>query len=146
MEKIKAMRLHVVVGVIVEAGKVLICQRPKHLAHGGQWEFPGGKIEKNEQHFDALSRELSEEVGITTIKAHHFFSTEYQYTDKYVRLECFLITKFMGKPYCKEKQPQMHWVDIESLPKYDFPEANHDLIDQLLQLVSSPALQSDVSS
>ncbi len=130
------MRLHVVVGIIVDAGKVLICQRPKHLSHGGQWEFPGGKIELNEPHLCALERELFEELGINIIKSHHFFSTEYQYPDKYLRLECFLITKFEGVPYCKEKQPQMNWVEIETLPQYDFPEANHELIEQLMHLVS----------
>lgn len=130
------MKLHVVVGIIVNKGKILICQRPEHLCHGKQWEFPGGKIEQDEPHLHALQRELFEEVGISITKTHHFYTTEYQYPDKYVVLECYLVTNFIGTPHNKEGQPQMYWVDVESLPQYDFPEANYMIIDQLVKLVT----------
>ena len=130
------MKIHVVIGVIVQAGKILICQRPRHQAHGNQWEFPGGKINEHEPHLQALQRELDEEVGISVKKAHHFYTTEHQYTDKYVRLECFLVTNFSGTPHQKEGQPQMHWVEVECLPQYDFPEANYKIVDQLMQIIT----------
>ncbi|WP_367605571.1 8-oxo-dGTP diphosphatase MutT [Legionella sp. W05-934-2] len=130
------MKIHVVVGVIVQSGKILICQRPKHRDHGNQWEFPGGKIKANENLLEALHRELEEEIGIIVSKAFHFYSTEHHYPDKYVRLECFLVTQFQGIPECKEGQPKIRWSEIEHLPQYDFPEANYKIIDQLLRLVS----------
>lgn len=129
------MKINVVVGVVVQTGKILVCQRPGHLCHGSQWEFPGGKIKKDEPCLHALQRELFEEVGITVTKAHHFYTTDHQYSDKYVCLECFLVTGFIGTPHSKEDQPQMHWVDVECLPQYDFPEANYKIIDQLIQLI-----------
>lgn len=57
--------IDVVCGVLRdEQGRYLACLRPlgKHL--GGQWEFPGGKVEAGESHEAALARELLEELGV----------------------------------------------------------------------------------
>ncbi|HLY99816.1 MAG TPA: NUDIX domain-containing protein, partial [Candidatus Angelobacter sp.] len=54
----------VVAALIVKDGKILICQRTRHQPMALKWEFPGGKVEPNEQPVDALVRELDEELGI----------------------------------------------------------------------------------
>ena len=54
----------VVAGLIVQDGKLLVCQRTRHQTMPLKWEFPGGKIEEGEQPRDALRRELEEELGI----------------------------------------------------------------------------------
>lgn len=46
-------------------GRWLLQQRPPGKAHGGLWEFPGGKVESGENPRFALAREISEELGIT---------------------------------------------------------------------------------
>lgn len=130
------MKLNVVIGLVVQDGKVLICQRPQELDHGHQWEFPGGKIEPGETPTEALSRELFEEIGIRVVKSRQFSTTEHQYAQKYITFECFFVTQFSGTPYQKEGQPQMKWVRFESLYQYQFPEANHTIIDQILSLLS----------
>ena len=56
----------VVAAVVLRQGKVLICRRPLGKHHGGLWEFPGGKVEAGESNTTALSRELDEELGITS--------------------------------------------------------------------------------
>ncbi|MFM9934969.1 MAG: NUDIX domain-containing protein, partial [Novosphingobium sp.] len=55
----------VAVALIDEAGRVLVQQRPADRAHGGLWEFPGGKVEPGEGLTEALVREIAEELGIT---------------------------------------------------------------------------------
>ena len=47
-------------------GRWLLHRRPLHKHHGGLWEFPGGKVEKDESPVAALVRELGEELGIAT--------------------------------------------------------------------------------
>ena len=39
-------------------GAILLSVRPAHTAHGGLWEFPGGKLEARERPVDGLAREL----------------------------------------------------------------------------------------
>jgi len=54
----------VAAALVNDAGEVLVQQRPTAKAHGGLWEFPGGKVEAGETPEDALVRELAEELGI----------------------------------------------------------------------------------
>ncbi len=57
--------VHVVGAVMVnEIGRVLCAKRAVHLTLGGLWEFPGGKIEPEESHHQALVREIKEELGV----------------------------------------------------------------------------------
>jgi len=45
-------------------GRWLMHRRPAHKHHGGLWEFPGGKVENDENPSLALVRELQEELRI----------------------------------------------------------------------------------
>ena len=57
-------RISVAVGVLVDThGRILIARRAKNAHQGGLWEFPGGKLEPGESVFEALRRELCEELG-----------------------------------------------------------------------------------
>ena len=55
-----------VVAAIIEdkEGKILITQRNFNKSQGGLWEFPGGKVEKNETIENAIIREIKEELNI----------------------------------------------------------------------------------
>ncbi len=57
--------IRVLAAVISRDGRYLLAQRPTGKRHGGDWEFPGGKVEAGESDFHALSRELQEELGVT---------------------------------------------------------------------------------
>ena len=57
--------IEVVVGIIRNDSKdVFIAKRQKNQFMSDFWELPGGKVESNEDHDDALKRELFEETGI----------------------------------------------------------------------------------
>jgi 8-oxo-dGTP diphosphatase len=56
--------IRVVAAVIRNDNRLLLGQRPQHKRHGGLWEFPGGKIEPDETAYQAIARELKEEMGL----------------------------------------------------------------------------------
>ena len=79
----KLIDVHVVVGVICnEQGEVLIALRPPHVVQPGVWEFPGGKVEKNETHENALIRECREEIGIEVVHLEFFHQIQKAFPEK----------------------------------------------------------------
>lgn len=65
MEEIPTAMLVVAVALERADGRILMQQRPAGKAHGGLWEFPGGKVEPGETPRIALVREVQEELAIT---------------------------------------------------------------------------------
>jgi len=58
--------LAVVAAAIRDAeGRLLLQKALPGKAHAGQWEFPGGKVESEENPRFALAREVHEELGLT---------------------------------------------------------------------------------
>ncbi len=57
--------IQVVAGILLNSdGHFLLAKRPVGKIYEGYWEFPGGKVEPNEDESSALIRELKEELGI----------------------------------------------------------------------------------
>lgn len=54
----------VAVALLDGEGRVLMQQRPAGKHHAGMWEFPGGKVERDETPENALIREIDEELAI----------------------------------------------------------------------------------
>lgn len=59
----------VAVAMLDSAGRVLMQRRRAGAAHGGLWEFPGGKVEPGESPESALLREIEEELGVALDRA-----------------------------------------------------------------------------
>ena len=57
--------------------KVYITQRQKHQSYSGYWEFPGGKVEKNETFEQCVIREVYEEIGLLIENVRQFDTNSY---------------------------------------------------------------------
>lgn len=127
--------MKVAVGIIVDSqAKILVAQRPAHNPHGGLWEFPGGKFEAGESTFDALKRELWEEVGVEVLKAEPLICIEHAYDAIKVELNTWHITHYAGTPYGREGQT-VQWVDASGLSQLNFPEGNKTIVKKLLETI-----------
>ena len=56
---------NVVACVLKKNDKILVASRPETKNFSGFFEFPGGKVEKDECLIEALDREIFEELGIS---------------------------------------------------------------------------------
>ena len=121
----------VVAGLIVQDGKLLVCQRTRHQTMPLKWEFPGGKIEEGEQPRDALRRELEEELGILATIGDEVKRIQHEYPNGgMVELRFFVVREFQREIenlIFKDVQ----WADPKDLPKYDFLEADLLLVTDL---------------
>jgi 8-oxo-dGTP diphosphatase len=121
----------VVAALIVENGKLLVCQRTRHQTMPLKWEFPGGKIEEGEQPRDALRRELDEELGITATIGDELARIQHEYPNGgMVELRFFIVREYRGEIENRIFK-DMQWSLPKDLPKYDFLEADLTLVNDL---------------
>ena len=126
--------IDVAVGVITKKNSVLIAQRSETLSHGGMWEFPGGKVEAKESPQQSLTRELQEELGIEVQDSRLLDKIKHSYDKFGVVLWVYQVESYKGLPKVCEQQQQLLWVKFQDLSNYDFPAANHSIIQKLKEI------------
>ncbi len=112
--------------------KILISSRPPLKIFSGFYEFPGGKVEKNEFLLEALKREINEELNLEIDLSKIFFLTSYSISinKKKILLTFFLCTKWSGQISNLENQ-EIKWVKIDKLSKIKMLKSNEKVIDFL---------------
>ena len=121
----------VVAALILKDGKVLVCQRTRHQSMPLKWEFPGGKIEDGEQPRDALRRELEEELGIDAHIGEEVARIRHDYKNGgSVELRFYVVNEFTGELENRIFK-DVRWAKRSELPKYDFLEADRELVKDL---------------
>lgn len=123
----------VVAALIVQGGKLLVCQRTRHQTMPLKWEFPGGKIEEGEQPRDALSRELEEELGITATIGDEIARIQHEYPNGgMVELRFYVVREFKGELENRIFK-EIRWAELKELAKFDFLEADLTLVKDLAE-------------
>ena len=97
--------VQVAVGVLVRADQAfLLTSRPVGKAYAGYWEFPGGKLEKEETVEQALRRELQEEIGLTIQDCTLWKTERIDYPHALVQLNFCKVTQWTGELQMLESQ------------------------------------------
>ena len=104
----------VAAGILLDQdGRYLLGQRPAGKPYAGYWEVPGGKVETGETVFEALKRELQEELGIQIESCEELMVLEHDYPHAYVRLHVNIIRSWQGEPSGCEEQ-QLSWEELRA--------------------------------
>ena len=111
-------------------GDLLIVQRSMDKHIYGLWEFPAAKVNTGEAVTDDLCRELDEELGIHPLSWEPLISIEHTYPEKTALLDVRIVRDFGGKAYGREGQA-VRWIAPNRLDQFEFPEANHGIIEAL---------------
>ena len=111
----------VAAGILIRGDRILICQRHRSDPYALQWEFPGGKVLKDESFELTIRAEVGAEV----------FRRQHRYPDRSVEVAFFRVDSFRGKPR-NQVFEQIAWVRRSELPNYKFLEADLELVDRIV--------------
>jgi len=118
----------VVAGILEREGAILICQRRADQPHALKWEFPGGKVEPNEEPVAALRRELQEELGIDSDPAIEITRYQFTYPGKNPIRLIFLRVPMWRGDVENRIFSRIVWEQPHRLHLYDFLEGDIPLI------------------
>ena len=116
----------VVAAVVERAGEILVTERLPGTHLAGHWEFPGGKMEKGEDHRRCLEREMREELDVEIVVETELHATSFDYPDRTVELH-FYRCAIIGEPKPILGQ-RVQWVSRAELGTLRFPPADRELI------------------
>ena len=109
----------------------LIARKKQGISLAGLWEFPGGKIEENEEAKFALEREIKEELDLEISVDGLFDVVSHLYPNG---AHIILITYFcsiIGGSLKKLEVNDFAFVETKSLSSFDFLTADLPLIKKL---------------
>jgi 8-oxo-dGTP diphosphatase len=116
---------------------VLLQQRPFGKAHGGLWEFPGGKLEPGESPEQATVREIAEELGIVIAPADLVpagFASAIQPSGRAIGLLLYLCRSWHGTPECRDAEA-IGWYRPDALETLAMPPLDVALVAALRRLL-----------
>lgn len=123
-----------VVGAVIvnPENQVLCAQRAPHMAQGGLWEFPGGKIEPGEDPRATLAREIREELGCEIRVGDLVADATYAYPTVRVRLLTYYAEVIAGEPEALE-HAALTWVALADLHRLDWAPADLPTVEHLIK-------------
>lgn len=124
--------LKVVGAVIVnDQGEILCAKRSSTMSMPGKWEFPGGKVENDEDEKAALIREIKEELQCDIEVQEKIAETLHEYAEFTILLVTYDAKVISGTPVNKEHE-ELRWFKFEELKKLDWAEADIPTVKLLL--------------
>lgn len=95
----------------------------------GDYDLPGGHLEKNEDIFDGMIRETKEEIGIILAREEmEILHIYHRYKSGMLKF-VFKVNKYEGEPINEEpdKCEKIEWININNLPENIVPSIKIEL-------------------
>lgn len=123
--------INVVGAIIFLITKFFVHREVKKMSLPLMWEFPGGKVEKNETEKDALIREIREEMKCDLIVGDKVITTEHEYDFGIVRLTTYKCTLNKELPTLTEHK-SIEWLSINELDKLNWAPADIPAVNKIM--------------
>ena len=122
-----------VVGAVIENenNEILCALRSPDMSLPNMWEFPGGKVEKDENLKEAIEREIQEELDCKIEFLDIFNDNTHEYDNFIVNLitvKCKLVS---GTPIANEHS-KLIWLKRENLDSLKWAPADIPAVMQLI--------------
>ena len=126
--------IKVVAALIEKDGKYLIAKRSTGDENVlGKWEFPGGKVEPNEDEMTAIEREIREEFELDVKAIRYITNNVCQYPTRIVDLRLYDCDYISGD-FKLHDHSEYKWVSKDELISYDLVPANILLAEYVISL------------
>ena len=124
--------IDVAAAVIISGDKYLCVQRGKHKYEylANKWEFPGGKIEIGESPFQALEREIKEELASSIKLLRPLIVNTYSYADFNIRLHSFLC-EVENLDFDLTEHIDSKWLPLSKLSNLTWAAADIEIVNYL---------------
>jgi len=129
--------LVVAVAMVAADGRVCLQRRPECKAHGGLWEFPGGKVEPGESPAEAITREIAEELGVAldpAVTAPCGFAADRRHV-----ILLYACRRWEGEPAALEGGA-IAWFAPDTLSGQPMPPLDYPLAEQVQKLLAAGAI------
>lgn len=122
-----------VVGAVIENEdhEILCALRAPNMSLGNLWEFPGGKIEKNESLKEAIEREIKEELNCEIEYISIFNDNTHEYETFIINLITVKCRLIHGIPTVSEHS-KLIWLKRENLNSLKWAPADIPALEQLI--------------
>lgn len=130
--------IEVVAAIIEKDGKFLSTQRGYGEFKDG-WEFPGGKVEKNESLEIALCREIKEELDTHILVDKLLTTVRYEYESFNLIMHCFLCA-LKDDNFTLKEHEAYKWLDRSALNTVEWLPADLLVIEKLEKYLKEKGL------
>jgi 8-oxo-dGTP diphosphatase len=124
-----------VVAAIIEneQNEILCALRSPEMSIPNMWEFPGGKVEVDENIFTALVREIDEELDCTIETTKEVFNENtHEYDTFIINLISIKCSVIEGTPRPSEHS-KLIWLNRVNLDSLKWAPADIPAVEQLIQ-------------
>ncbi|MEH7611662.1 8-oxo-dGTP diphosphatase MutT [Gottfriedia acidiceleris] len=123
-----------VVGAVIknDQNQILCALRSPEMSMPNSWEFPGGKIEKNEKPEEALAREIQEELGCEISVTELVEDVIHEYPNIIVNLITYQVKIIKGTLVANE-HAKIEWKEISELKELEWAPADLPTVEKLIR-------------